>query len=289
MPKQSGSPAVTKRAVWFVTGWSTGFSRELATQLLRQESRVVVTARDTADLTEFADARDALILKLDLTDPAQVIAAVTAAEERFGRIDVLVNNAGTGYFAGIEEGEDVAIRRMFDINVFGMGAMIRTVLPGMRKRRQGFVVNVSSIGGLRSYPANGYYNASKFEVDGLSQALWQEVPLGIKVMLVEPSGFRTDWAGCSAGESEYEIADHADTAGSGRRGVRAVSGHQAGDPARAVAAIIAAVEGPNPPHRLLLGNQAFDGAMGKLAELKQEFVAWEAVSRRADFPKDEAA
>ena len=276
--------------VWFITGCSTGFGRELATQLLRQESRVVVTARDPSDLAEFKDARDALILKLDVTDPAQVTAAVTAAEDRFGHIDVLVNNAGIGYFAAVEEGEDAAIRRMFDINVFGMGAMIKAVLPGMRKRRQGFIVNVSSIGGLRSFPAIGWYNATKFAVEGLSEALWQEVePLGIRVMLVEPSGFRTDWAGRSADDSKHEIADYAETAGKGRHAVREASGHQAGDPVRAIAAIIGAVEGPNPPHHLLLGNQAFDGAIAKLAELRQDFVAWETVSRGADFPKAEAA
>lgn len=290
MPHQPGGPAITKRAVWFVTGCSTGFGRELVTQLLRQESRVVVTARDPADLSEFADARDALILKLDVTDPGQVKAAVAAAEERFGHIDVLVNNAGIGYFAAIEEGEDANIRRMFDINVFGMGAVIQAALPGMRKRRQGFIVNVSSIGGLLSFPATGWYNATKFAVEGLSEALWQEVePLGIHVMLVEPSGFRTDWAGRSAGESKLEIADYADTAGKGRHGVRALSGHQAGDPVRAIAALIKTVEGPSPPHRLLLGNKAYDGALAKLVELKDDFHAWEAVSRGADFPKDEAA
>lgn len=288
MPQHPGE--ITKRAVWFVTGCSTGFGRELATQLLRQESRVVVTARDPSDLAEFKDARDALILKLDVTNPAQVTAAVAAAEDRFGHIDVLVNNAGVGYFAAVEEGEDAAIRRMFDINVFGMGAMIQAALPGMRKRRQGFIVNVSSIGGLRSFPAIGSYNATKFAVEGLSEAFWQEVePLGIRVMLVEPSGFRTDWAGRSADESKHEIADYAETAGKGRHAVREVSGHQAGDPVRAIAAIIGAIEGPNPPHHLLLGSQAFDGAIAKLAELKQDFEAWETVSRGADFPKAEAA
>lgn len=282
-------PQSTKPAVWLVTGCSTGFGRELATQLLRQKSQVVVTARDPADLAEFEHSSDALILKLDVTDPVQVTAAVAAAEERFGHIDVLVNNAGIGYFAAVEEGEDAEIRRMFDINVFGMGAMIQAVLPGMRNRRQGFIVNVSSIGGLRSFPAIGWYNATKFAVEGLSEALWQEVePLGIRVMLVEPSGFRTDWAGRSADESKHEIADYAQTAGKGRLGVRAASGHQDGDPVRAIAAIIGAVEGPNPPHHLLLGNAAFEGAMAKLTELKHDFEAWEAVSRGADFPKNEA-
>ena len=280
---------ISKQAVWFITGCSTGFGRELATQLLAQGSRVAVTARDPNDLKEFEGKANAQVLKLDVTDPAQVSAAVASAEASFGPIDVLVNNAGIGYFAAVEEGEDAEIRRMFDVNVFGMGAMIRAVLPGMRKRRQGFIVNVSSIGGLRSFPAIGWYNATKFAVEGLSAALWQEVePLGIRVMVVEPSGFRTDWAGRSANESAIQIADYAQTAGRGRQGVRAVSGHQAGDPVRAIQAIIKAVEGPSPPHHLLLGNDAYDGALATLAELRANFVAWETVSRGADFPADKS-
>lgn len=280
---------ISKQAVWFITGCSTGFGRELATQLLAQGSRVAVTARDPDTLKEFEGKTNAQVLKLDVTDPVQVSAAVASAEASFGPIDVLVNNAGIGYFAAVEEGEDAEIRRMFDVNVFGMGAMIRAVLPGMRERRQGFIVNVSSIGGLRSFPAIGWYNATKFAVEGLSAALWQEVePLGIRVMVVEPSGFRTDWAGRSAHESAVHIADYAQTAGRGRQGVRAVSGHQAGDPVRAIQAIIKAVEGPSPPHHLLLGNDAYDGALATLAELRANFVAWEAVSRGADFPADQS-
>ena len=175
---------------------------------------------------------------------------------------------------------------MFDINLFGLAAVTRAVLPGMRKRRHGFIVNFSSIGGLRSFPAIGWYNATKFALEGLSEALWQEVePLGIRVMLVEPSGFRTDWAGRSANESKAQIPDYAATAGAGRAGVRAVSGKQAGDPVRAVEAIIKVVEGPNPPHHLLLGNDAYDGAIAKLADLRGDFAKFEAVSRGADFPK----
>lgn len=272
--------------VWLITGCSTGFGHELARQLLAGKTRVVVTARNPKTLEAFADHENALVLKLDVTDAGEIAAAVKAAEARFGRIDVLVNNAGIGYFAAVEEGEDAEIRRMFDINLFGLAAMTRAVLPGMRKRRHGFIVNLSSIGGLRSFPAIGWYNATKFAVEGLSEALWQEVePLGIRVMLVEPSGFRTDWAGRSADESRVQIADYAATAGAGRAGVRAVSGHQAGDPVRAAEAIIKAVEGPNPPHRLLLGNAAYDGAMAKLTDLAKNFTAWESVSRGADFPK----
>ena len=281
---------LTSHSVWFITGCSTGFGRELARQLLARGSPVVVTARHPGELSEFAAQNSALVLELDVTNPAQIAAAVAAAQARFGHIDVLVNNAGIGYFAAIEEGEDTEIRRMFDVNVFGMGAVIQAILPGMRARRQGFIVNISSIGGLRSFPAIGWYNATKFAVEGLSAALWQEVePLGIHVMVVEPSGFRTDWAGRSAHESKLRIADYADTAGKARHGVRAVSGHQDGDPVRAIAAIIKVVEGANPPHHLLLGNDAYDGAMATLLELREDFKAWEEVSRGADFPADQRA
>ena len=233
------------------------FGREVAKQLLARGNSVVVTARKPESLGAFAGMENALVLRLDVTSPVEIAAAVHAAEARFGRIDVLMNNAGIGYFAEVEEGEDTEIRRMFDINVFGLAAVTRAVLPGMRKRQMDFIGNFSSIGGLRSFPAIGWYNATKFAVEGLSEALWQEVkPLGIRVMLVEPSGFRTDWAGRSADESQVQIADYAATAGAGRAGVRALSGRQAGDPVRALEAIIKVVEGPNPPHHLLPGNDA---------------------------------
>lgn len=280
------SSSQSQKPVWFITGCSTGFGRHIATHVLQLGYRVVVTSRDTADVQDLAELGDALILKLDVTDRSQAEAAVKAAEDHFGGIDVLVNNAGIGYFAAVEESDEKEVRRMFDVNVFGLCRMIHVVLPGMRKRRKGFIVNLSSIGGLRSFPALGYYNATKFAVEGLSEALWQEVePLGIKVMLVEPSGFRTDWAGRSANETEHQIADYADTADKNIRQLRAVSGNQDGDPVRAAEAIVQAVQSPNPPHRLLLGNDAYDGAIAKLDELRDEFTAWEAVSRGADFPE----
>jgi NAD(P)-dependent dehydrogenase (short-subunit alcohol dehydrogenase family) len=276
----------TEKPVWFITGCSTGFGRELAMHLLERGYPTVVTARNPDDISDLAGVRNALALKLDVTDQGQVDKAVKVAEEKLGRIDVLVNNAGIGYFAAVEESEEEQVRRMFEINVFGLNRMIQAILPGMRKQRKGFIINFSSIGGLCSFPALGHYNATKFAVEGLSGALSQEVePLGINVMLVEPSGFRTDWAGRSANESKLVIDDYAATAGATRRQLRAVSGKQAGDPMRAVHAILQAVESPNPPHHLLLGNDAYDAAMAKLEELRTEFSAWEAVSRGADFPK----
>jgi NAD(P)-dependent dehydrogenase (short-subunit alcohol dehydrogenase family) len=276
---------IGKKPVWFITGCSTGFGRELARQVLERGHRTVVTARDPADANGLAAEGAALVLKLDVTDQAQVDAAIKAAEDRFGRIDVLVNNAGIGYFASIEEGEENEVRRMFEVNVFGLSRMTRAALPGMRERRHGFIVNFSSIGGLCGIPSLGYYNATKFAVEGLSEALWQEVePLGIRVMLVEPSGFRTDWAGRSANESRRQIADYAATAGDRRAQIRADSGKQPGDPVRAARAIIEAVESASPPHRLLLGKDAYDAATAKLESLRKDFAAWKAVSLGADFP-----
>src|ERR1017187_10321564 len=181
--------AITEKPVWFITGCSTGFGRELAKYVLERGYRTVVTARHPDEVADLAVEGDALVLKLDVTNQGQIAAAIKAAEKKFGRIDVLVNNAGIGYFAAVEESEEKEVRRMFEINVFGLSRMICATLPGMRRRRQGFIVNFSSVGGLRSFPSVGYYSATKFAVEGLSEALWQEVePLGIKVMLVEPSG-----------------------------------------------------------------------------------------------------
>jgi NAD(P)-dependent dehydrogenase (short-subunit alcohol dehydrogenase family) len=274
------------KSVWFITGCSTGFGRAMAKHLLEQGYPTVVTARDPLDIQDLTTLGDALSLPLDVTDQSQVVAAVRAAEEHYGRIDVLVNNAGIGYFGAVEESEEAQIRHMFEVNVFGMSRMIRATLPGMRQRRSGTIVNISSIGGLRSFPSLGYYNATKFAVEGLSEALCQEVePLGIKVMLVEPSGFRTDWAGRSAAESAHLIDDYTATSGAVQAMVRASSGKQPGDPVRAAHAIINMVESQKLPHHLLLGNDAYEGAMAKLDELRQEFTAWESVSRGADFPK----
>ena len=275
-----------EQPVWFITGCSTGFGREFARHVLECGYRAVVSARNPDDLSDFAGHESALVLALDVTVQAQVDEAVKAALEHFGRIDVLVNNAGIGYFAAVEEGEEDEVRRMFEINVFGLGRMIRATLPVMRRQRSGFIINLSSIGGLCGLPAVGYYNATKFAVEGLSEALWKEVePLGIRVMLVEPSGFRTDFAGRSARESPVLIDDYAATAGVRRAQLRASSGKQPGDPVRAAQAIVQAVESANPPHRLLLGNMAYDLATAKLDDLRREFLAYEAVARGADFPQ----
>jgi len=288
LPERARSTS-TEPPVWFITGCSTGFGLELVKQCIANGYRTVVTARDTSKLEDYGATDNVLVLKLDVTQPDQVALAISATEARFGRIDVLVNNAGIGYFAAVEESEEDEVRKMFDVNVFGTGRMIWAVLPGMRQRRSGCIVNLSSLAGLRGMPALGYYNATKFAVEGLSAALRQEVqPLGIQVMVVEPSGFRTDWAGRSANESKQQIDDYVATAGQVRAAVRASSGKQPGDPVRAAKAIVAAVASGKPPHHLLLGNDAFEGAMARIDHLRQDFAAGEAVARAADFPKSEA-
>ena len=273
--------------VWFITGCSTGFGRELAKMVLDRGYPAVVTARDPAKAEDIVKGREnrALVLELDVTNPVEVEAATKSAEKRFGRIDVLVNNAGIGYFAAVEESDEQEVRRMFEINFFGLSRMTRAVLPIMRRQRSGHIVNISSIGGLKSFPALAYYHATKFAVEGFSESLAIEVaPLGIKVTLVEPSGFRTDWAGRSASERKSTIADYADTAGRNVENLRDSSGKQPGDPVRAAAAIIAAVESPDPPLHLLLGKAALKGARGKLETLKHDFDAWQETTLGADFP-----
>ena len=288
MTEQNSQLSTAKKPVWFITGCSTGFGNELAKQALERGYSTIVTARNLEDIKDLADTPNSLALKLDVTDRDQAEEAVKAAEDKFGRIDVLVNNAGIGYFAAVEESEEEEVRKMFDVNVFGLSRMIHLALPGMRKRRSGCIVNISSIAGICTSAALGYYNATKFAVEGLSGALAKEVePLGIKVMVVEPSGFRTDWAGRSADESKNQIADYGPTAGRARQHLRANSGKQAGDPVRAAQAIIEAVESGEPPHHLLLGNMAYEGAIAKLKELNTEFVSVEEISRAADFPATE--
>ena len=289
MAETTTAPAPDAR-VWLITGCSTGFGRELAKAVLDGGQRAVVTARNPESVRELASGYGdrAIVQQLDVTDPAEVDAAVQAADEAFGGVDVLVNNAGVGYFGAIEESDEAAVRRMFEINVWGLSAMTRAVLPGMRRRRRGHVVNVASIGGLRAFPAVGYYNATKFAVVGFSEALALEVaPLGIRVTVVEPSGFRTDWAGRSADEATVHIADYDATAGRNRASIRGYSGKQPGDPARAAAAIVAAVEAPEPPLHLLLGQAALNGARRKLDELRRDFDAWEGTTAGADFPEGE--
>lgn len=273
--------------VWLITGCSTGFGRSLAQKALDKGYKVAVTARKTADIADLAEGREgqAIVLPLDVTDKAQIADAVAKTIVAFGRIDVLVNNAGIGYFGAVEESEDDEVRRMFDINVFGLADMTKAVLPIMRKQRSGHILNIASIGGLVSFPAVGFYNATKYAVDGLSEALAKETAhLGIKVTIICPSGFRTNWAGSSAKNTSIVIEDYANSAHQNQNNIRGISGRQAGDPERAAEAIIKVTETENPPLRLLLGVAALKNGRKKLEELKTDFDAWAETSEWADNP-----
>jgi NAD(P)-dependent dehydrogenase (short-subunit alcohol dehydrogenase family) len=279
-----------KNKIWFITGCSTGFGRELAKEVLENGYKAVVTARKLEDIQDIVDdfSENAFAIKLDVTKPEDVKASVEQAIAHFGKIDVLVNNAGIGYFGAIEESEEDEVRRMFEINFWGLAEMTKAVLPGMRKQRSGHIINIASIGGLVGFPGVGFYNATKFAVDGYSEALAKEVaPLGIKVTVICPSGFRTDWAGRSANNSKIIIDDYKATAEANKNAIRGYSGKQPGDPVKAAKAIVKAVESANPPLHLLLGVAAMKGARNKLEVLKKDFDAWEETTVGADFPQGE--
>ena len=275
--------------VWFITGCSTGFGRELAKLVLARGWRAIVTARDkvrVADLVQGAEDR-ALALDLDVTNVGQIAAAVAVAERRFGNIDVLVNNAGYGYQSSVEEGDEAEIRQQFDANVFGLFAMTRAVLPGMRARRRGHILNITSVAGLVGFPGSGYYAASKHAVEGWSDALMAEgKPLGIKVTCIEPGPFRTDWAGRSLKQTPNRIADYADTAGTRLEGTAAGSGNQPGDPTRAALAMVRITEMENPPRHLVLGAFGIDAVTTALKKRLAEVEQWRDMSLATDFPKD---
>ncbi|MDB5821506.1 MAG: short-chain dehydrogenase/reductase [Herminiimonas sp.] len=273
--------------VWIITGCSTGFGRELAKLVLAHGWRAVVTARNPSAVEDIAEGHGdrALVMRLDVTRRDQIGEVIANTKQRFGRIDTLVNNAGYGYLAAIEEGEDKAVRAMFETNVFGLIDMTKAVLPGMRQQRSGLIVNVSSIGGIASFAGTGYYHGTKYAVEGISESLATEVkPLGIDVLIVEPGPFRTNWAGPSIQQSASRMDAYAATAGERRKQTEARSGNQAGDPVRAAQAIIDAALSDSPPLRLLLGKAALDLARKKLDSMRHDFDSWESTTVAADFP-----
>ncbi len=284
MSKKSDKP------VWLITGCSTGFGRELARHTLELGLPTVVTARKPEQVADLVKGNEehALALQLDVQKPSEIVAAIKAAEDKFGQIDVLVNNAGIGYFSSFEESDLAEARRMFDINVWGLAQMTQAVLPAMRKRKSGTIVNISSIGGIAAFPSLSFYNATKFAVEALSESLAKEVaPLGIKVLLVEPGPFRTDWAGRSANDTPTKISDYEGTSGARMTAIRSYSGKQPGDPVRAVKAIVRAVQSSEPPLRLLLGKMARTVAAEKLESMRKDFDAWAEVTDGADYPAGE--
>ncbi|BCZ20237.1 oxidoreductase [Mycobacterium senriense] len=273
-------------STWLITGCSTGLGRALAEAVIGAGHNAVVTARDAAsvaDLVETAPER-VLAAALDVTDSAQVASAVRQAVERFGQIDVLVNNAGYGYRAAVEEGDDADVRALFETHFFGTVAMIKAVLPAMRARRSGAIVNISSIGAQLTPVGSGYYSAAKAAIEGISGALRGElVPLGISVTIVEPGAFRTDFAGRSLAQSATVIDDYAATAGQRRKENDTMHGNQPGDPAKAGHAIIAAVESAEPPAFLLLGPDALAAYRYTADARAAEIRKWEELTSSTDF------
>jgi NAD(P)-dependent dehydrogenase (short-subunit alcohol dehydrogenase family) len=280
----------TQLTIWFITGASSGLGAALARAVLGEGHNAVITARNVVDVQDIVDAYpgSALAVPLDVTDHDQVVAAVNAATERFGAVDVLVNNAGHGYRAAVEEAAVDEVDELFATNFFGPVDLIKQVLPQMRRRRSGTIVNVSSIGAPRSNPASGYYTATKAALEGMSDALHREVaPLGIRVMVLEPGAFRTDFAGRSLTQSRAVIDDYADTAGQRRKDNDRTHGTQPGDPSRAASVVIATVEGSPAPFRLLLGTDAIKIVRAELQSRIDEIDAWAHVGASTDFPDEQ--
>ena len=280
----SDAPASPDAPVWFVTGCSSGFGKHLCDVVLERGGRLAATARDVSSLSHLPDdASRVLTAPLDVTDRGQIDAAVAAALDRFGRIDVLVNNAGYGLFGGIEDTPDADVRRQFDVNVHGLLDVTRAALPALRKRRGGHVINLSSVAGQVARASTGFYAASKFAVEALSEALRDEVaPLGIKVTVVEPSGFRTDFHGRSLAAPEAEGEDYKATAAAGRDRVRGMAGNQAGDARKAAELIWQCVQLEDPPFRLPMGAAAVELIREKLASVAADVDRCEPAARGAD-------
>jgi NAD(P)-dependent dehydrogenase (short-subunit alcohol dehydrogenase family) len=282
--------AIDNAAVWFITGCSTGFGRELAKLVLDRGGRAVVTARDKARVADLAQGREdrALALSLDVIDDDEIEAGVKAALDKFGRIDVLVNNAGYGYLASAEEGVPEEIRAQFEANVFGLFAMTRAVLPAMRRQKAGHIINIASVAGFCGFPGSGYYAASKHAVEGFSDSLSREVgPLGIKVTVVEPGPFRTDWAGRSMTQTPSTIPDYAETVAARMATTSKNSGTQAGDPVRAGEAMIALVSEAKPPLHLVLGEWGHDTVVQKLKDTLAEVESRRQTALDTDYPPNE--
>ena len=269
-----------------ITGCSSGLGRALAEAVIGAGHNAVVTARNVTSVADLSDAAPERVLAvaLDVTKPEQVASAVQQAEQRFGGVDVLVNNAGYGYRSAVEEGDDADIRTLFETHFFGAVAMIKAVLPGMRGRRSGAIVNISSIGAQLAAVGSGYYAAAKAAIEGLSGALRGELaPLGISVTVVEPGAFRTDFAGRSLAQSATVIDDYAATAGQRRKEHDTMHGNQPGDPAKAGAAIMAAVESAEPPAFLLLGTDALALYRYVADGRATEIANWEQLTTSTDF------
>jgi NAD(P)-dependent dehydrogenase (short-subunit alcohol dehydrogenase family) len=278
--------------VWFITGASKGFGMELTKAALAAGDTVVATARNPETITKALGQQDRLLaLALDVTNEAQAHEAVQAALQRFGQIDVLVNNAGRGLVGAIEEVSAAEVRSSFAVNVEGTLNVLRAALPSMRARRSGHVLNLSSVGGFVSWPGWGVYCGSKFMIEGLSESLHAELkPLGIKVTIVEPGPFRTDFLDASSlGRSARTIEDYAATSGAARDWADATHEGQPGDPVKAVAAMIKITEVENPPLRLQLGADCVAAIVQKMEQVKAELEQWRPLAESTGYDDEAVA
>ncbi|MBD1875031.1 SDR family NAD(P)-dependent oxidoreductase [Nodosilinea sp. FACHB-131] len=269
---------------WFITGASRGIGAEIAKAVLAAGDQLVATSRKKADLEQFESNPNVLTLSLDVTDEAQVQGAVAAALERFGQIDVLVNNAGFGILGGIEETSAQEVERVYRTNVFGLLNVIRAVLPSMRQRRSGHIINLSSIGGYRSTPGWGVYSSTKFAVEGITEALHDELaPLGIHATVVEPGYFRTGFLDGSSLQRTAEIPDYAETVGKVRQIASQLSYQQPGDPIKLAQAMLQLANADTPPLRLPLGTDTLQAIAKKNAYVEQETAQWRALAESTDY------
>ncbi len=277
---------MTGSRVWFITGCSSGLGRALAAAVLAQGERVVATAREPGAMADLAARypETCRTLVLDVTDAAQVKAAVAGGAAAFGTLDVVVNNAGVGLVGAFEELGAAQIARNFDTNFFGALEVIRTALPIFREQRSGHIVNISAAAVISNYAGFSIYGATKWALEGVSESLAAELkPLAIKVTSVQPGPFRTDFISRSLERAESHIADYDATSGKFAKLLDSMAGKQPGDPAKAAEAIIAAVESATPPLRLVLGKYANDKARKKFTDAEKERAAWEAIGAPTDF------
>lgn len=271
---------------WLITGCSTGLGKRMAEAVASRGDNLVATARDATSLSDLAARYPASVraVTLDVTRAGDAAAAMAIAEEAFGGLDILVNNAGFGFMGAIEEAEPAEYRPLFDVNVFGLIETTRAALPFLRRKGGGRIVNLSSGAGIIGMGGHGYYNATKFAVEGLSEALAQEVaPFGIRVIIVEPGPFRTEFLGRSITVAKRQIADYAATGGTARAYRDSNDGRQPGDPDKAIAVVMKAIDAPEPPLHLPIGPRAHDLAERKLTAFAADMAAWRDVSIATDF------
>lgn len=277
--------------VWLITGCSSGMGRDIALEALSAGYRVVVSARKPSTLEEILDRYPdhAHAVQLDVTQQVQIENAVSESLAVFGQLDVLVNNAGYGYLAAIEEGDEKEVREMFETNFFGLLAMTKAVLPHMRARKRGQIINNSSQAGLMSKPGTGYYSTTKYAVEALSEALfWELAPLGIRVTALEPGPFRTDWAGRSMKRVQNSIEEYDEIVHARADMIQQTDGTQPGDPKRAAKAVVDLVQCEHPPPQLLLGRIVLETYRDKLDSIRKMLDEWEEVTLGADFPSESA-